>query len=465
METLQINDIDQTFINRYNKPGPRYTSYPTAPEWTEEVNHEALVNQLAALESRPGAPISLYVHIPFCHEICHFCGCHTYTLGNQDFADRYIQAVLNEFRLFASHLPKHHKQAVQLHLGGGTPTFLTVKQLDVLLSGIRSIFKFSDDAELAIELDPRVTSEEQMKLLSGHGFNRVSFGVQDFDPKVQHASNRIQSKEKTRWLYDLCREIGITSVNFDLIYGLPLQTLNGFASTIEEVIRWKPDRIALFSYAHVPWLKPYQRNIAESDLPQPMDKFQLFIQSRRLFLEAGYEQIGMDHFALPGDEISIARKQERLRRNFMGYTVRPESHVVAAGVTAISDLGSCYVQNVKKFNHYMDHTSQGVFPVYRGSLLNDDDLLRRDVIMRIMCNFTLEFAAVEKQYGISFNQHFAAELSELQTMIDDGLIAIDDKRLNVLPLGKIFVRNIAMPFDRYLKLKSQHSGPRFSKTI
>lgn len=451
----------QTLVQRYNRPGPRYTSYPTAPVWQESIQAQALRQKLAQKES-PAALISLYLHIPFCREICHFCGCNTFQQNDANFAKRYVDYMIREIELLASQLPAP-RQTVQMHWGGGTPTFLNESEISRLYHAVTKYFTFMEGAEIAIELDPRVTSHQQAVVLRQLGFNRVSFGVQDNDLKVQQASNRVQPPAVTAALYQSCRDLKFESINFDLIYGLPLQTPESFARTVADVIAWQPDRIALFSYAHVPWLKPFQRKINSAELPPAESKFTTFLQTRERFTQAGYVTIGMDHFARPQDELAKARQQQRLRRNFQGYTVKPPSHVHAIGISGISDLGDLYVQNTKKFNQYYQAIDQGEFAIERGYQLSRNDRIRRQVIMQLMCNFVVDFTAIEKAYELNFKHYFEDELQALQPFIDDQLVELVAHGLQVTELGQLFVRNVAMVFDDHLA-KSSGSNT-FSKTV
>jgi len=452
-------------VQRYNRPGPRYTSYPTAPQWKTQLSQEEVENKFAQLRNdQDPLPLSLYLHIPFCQEICHFCGCTTFQQKPGKVTTGYVDQLCQEIGLVAEKInPK--ASCVQMHWGGGTPTFLSEKEIETILSTIQQHFTFTKDAEIAIELDPRVTTPSQMILLRRLGFNRVSFGVQDFDPEVQKASNRIQSIDVTHKLYQQCRDLQFHGINFDLIYGLPKQSAASFAKTVERVSEWKPDRIALFSYAHVPWLKPFQRNIDEKQLPSADEKFETFLQAREYFFKAGYEPIGMDHFARPTDELSLARRNQKLRRNFQGYTVQPPSHVVALGMSAISDFGDLYWQNAKKLNLYRDALLQHKIPIERGYFLNANDRIRRDVIMQLMCNFVLRFSDIEKRHNLSFSSYFAKELLALQPLQDDGLVTMTSESLSVTELGQLFVRNVAMIFDDHLAQSSPMGGNVYSKTI
>ncbi len=465
MDMTASNEVKRRLIERYHRDGPRYTSYPTAPEWREDVGATAVFERLQQLQQNELAkPISLYIHIPFCEEICHFCACNTFKIGDRAFAENYLEKLKQEIALFAQNI-REPRETIQMHWGGGTPTYLKENEIDSLFNTISQHFSFARDAEIAIELDPRVTSLGQVQLLAKLGFNRVSFGVQDFDPDVQKACNRIQPRDLTKQLYDQCRQLGMSSINFDLIYGLPQQTEQSFAKTVEEVIHWRPDRIALFSYAHLPRKVAYQRRINAAELPDPASKFNIFVQARERFLESGYVQIGMDHFALQNDELAVALQQKKLRRNFQGYTVKPESYIYAMGLSGISDFGNLYVQNFKKFNLYYDRLDQQRFAAHRGVVLGQDDQVRREVITELMCNFELDMRAIATKHNIVFRDYFATELAELEQQAEDGLLQIQESKLEVLPLGKIFIRNIAMVFDAYLRRSRGERQAMFSKTI
>ena len=453
----------KALVKRYDKPGPRYTSYPTVPAW-HDMKPRDLEQKLAITST---APLSLYFHIPFCEQICHFCGCHTFQLSLQKqeaTAIRYIDALISETKLMAEKIAGD-RRVVQLHFGGGTPTFYPSKQLERLFQVIHQAFDIAPDAETAMELDPRVTSNEQVDLLKSWNFNRLSFGVQDFDPKVQKASNRLQSLEQTMALFNYCRQQDFNSINLDLIYGLPEQTETSFTKTVAEVLSWRPERLALFSYAHVPWMKAYQRKINEARLPDLESKFRIFLNSRKAFIDSGYQVIGMDHFALPEDELSIAQTQQALRRNFQGYTTKPESHVVAIGCSAIGDYGDLYVQNHKKFSRYYACIDKHMPATHRGYHLTLDDQIRRKLISAIMCNFCVDIVQLGKSFSIDGMEYFSASLATLDPFIDDGLMTKKDGAIRITSLGQLFVRNIAMHFDAHLQTSQQMSTQTFSRTI
>jgi oxygen-independent coproporphyrinogen-3 oxidase len=353
----------------------------------------------------------------------------------------------------------------QIHLGGGTPTYLQPTQLERLQKMIHDRFDVDAQAEISIEVDPVVTSEDHIRTLRGLGYNRISMGVQDLNPQVQEAVHRVQPEPLTERFYRLCREVGFLSVNMDLIYGLPHQTPQTFAKTVDKLIAWGPDRVAVFNYAHVPWIKPHQKLMPEEALPAPDSKFAMFVDTRRRFEAAGYEAIGLDHFALPGDELAQARRDEVLRRNFMGYTTKPETDILALGVSSISDVGGAYAQNFTRLVHYYRAVEAGELPTHRGVHMSEDDRIRRDVIMDIMCNFVLQKPRIESRYGIDFDVYFAAQEESLASLEDDGLIHREPDRIEVTPLGQLLVRNVAMVFDAYLRPPSESGTPLYSRTV
>jgi oxygen-independent coproporphyrinogen-3 oxidase len=455
-----------SLLRRYDKPGPRYTSYPTAVQFNEEYRAADYRKQLAAVDRHGDRPLSLYLHIPFCESRCTYCGCHVVITRKGEVAEKYLRYLHREIDLLAAALPRR-RTVSQYHWGGGTPNYLTVEQMAALHGKVTEHFKVLPEAEVAIEVDPRVTSREQIALMRECGFNRVSIGVQDFDSDVQAAIDRHQSEEQTEDIYRRCRAAGIPSINFDLIYGLPLQTSDSFTRTMNSVVRLRPDRVAVYSFAYVPWLKPHQKSIPEDSMPSPEMKLRLFCIARETMLAAGYRQIGMDHFALPDDELALAQAGRRLHRNFMGYTVKKGSDMVGVGISAIGDVGNSFAQNAKKLPAYYGYIDDGEFPIERGYLLSKDDRIRRSVITALMCNFHLDRAELEREHSIDFESYFAEELDELRRSdgpVDHGFLKIDAQRLQVVGQGGLFVRNICMTFDRYLR-DAEAGGPTFSRTI
>ena len=452
-------------LQQYDRPGPRYTSYPTAVEFTERFDATAYRERLHGAASETGEPLSLYVHLPFCEARCTYCGCMTIITRKREVAARYLEYLKREIAMLAAEL-NGRRRVVQYHWGGGTPTYLSPGQIEDLHACVAAHFDIDPAGESAIEVDPRVTSAEQLRVLHSLGFNRLSMGVQDFTPEVQEAIGRRQSAALTRDLYDTARAIGFKSINLDLIYGLPRQTTERFERTLSAVIAMRPDRIAVYSYAHVPWLRPHQKGIDTADLPDRTTKFELIGAAIDAFGDAGYDAIGMDHFALPDDDLAVAARERRLHRNFMGYTTRRAGDMLGAGVSAIGDLHGAFAQNVKKLSTYYDALDAGRFPIERGYALSADDLLRRHVITELMCNFYVDRAATSRRFGIAFDAYFDRELAALAAAggpVEHGFLLLDGKRLEVTAQGRLFVRNICMQFDKYLPA---HDGrPVFSRTI
>jgi oxygen-independent coproporphyrinogen-3 oxidase len=457
-------EVTVELLRRYDRPGPRYTSYPTAVEFHAGFDEAAYREHLARAAADRDAPLSLYLHLPFCEERCTFCGCMVIITKKREVAARYLDYLRREIALLAGHL-SGRRRVVQYHWGGGTPTYLSVPQIEALQETVARHFDIQPGAEVAIEVDPRVTSFAQLETLRALGFNRLSMGVQDFTPEVQQAVNRVQGEDETRALFERARALGYVSINIDLIYGLPFQTLDSFGRSVDAVVRMRPDRVAVYSFAHVPWIRGNQRRLRPEDLPSPETKLALFIEARRRFLDGGYQAIGMDHFALPDDELARAAASRTLHRNFMGYTVKPAPDMLGAGVSAIGDVAGAFAQNVKKLSEYYAALDAGRFPVERGYRLSPDDLVRRHVITQLMCNFHLEGEDVSRRFGIDFGSYFGRELSELREgPVADGFLEIDGGRLEVTPRGRLFVRNVCMAFDRYLREKAAGT-PVFSRTV
>ncbi len=454
--------VTPDLLVRFDKPGPRYTSYPTAPEWKEKFGEPEYRLALADAARRPDEPLSVYVHIPFCHERCIYCGCNVVVTEKEGVADQYLSYVERELEMAARALGKR-RDVAQLHWGGGTPTYLDVPQIRRLFGAITRRFRLSADAEIALEVDPRVTSREQLLALRELGFNRVSMGVQDLDLAVQRAITRYQTEAETTGVYEWAREAGFRGINFDLVYGLPFQNLESWQQTVESVIRLRPDRLAVYSYAHVPWIRPHQKWIPQESLPLGRDKFELFAAAREKLLAAGYLAIGMDHFALPEDELSHAVAERRVHRNFMGYTVVPASEMIGFGTSSIGEIGGCYAQNHVKLSRYYESIDQGQLPTARGFSLSQDDLIRRYLIRRLMCDFHLDTRQIEERFNIRYDEYFAAEEAALREFYDTGFLARDNGEIVVLPLGQAFIRNVAMVFDAYLKKPEGHR--QFSRTV
>ena len=458
-------DITADLLSRYDRPGPRYTSYPTAVEFHDGVGESEYLECLAAADALGDAPLSLYMHLPFCAERCLFCGCHTIITQRKDIAAPYLGLLGREIELLAERLP-HRRKFAQLHLGGGTPTYYTPEQLEGLIGGLLRHFTPLPGAELAFEADPRVTTNEHIETLGRLGFNRVSFGVQDLNPDVQEAINRRQTRDQTARLVDHARAHGYRGINVDLIYGLPLQTPESFEKTVDSVIALGPDRAAVYSFAFVPWVKGSQKKIEEDQLPAANVKVQLFAIARERFLAAGYEPIGMDHFARPDDDLAIARREGKLRRNFQGYAVIPGDDVVGLGISAIGDVRGSYVQNEKKLSTYEEAISAGRLPIVRGVRRSPDDEIRRSVIHELMCNFRVDIADVERRYGIDFASYFAPDLALLEPHEREGMVRVSPAAIEATPIGELFVRNLAICFDRFQREKhATDSKPVFSRTV
>ncbi len=462
-ENTEKPKVTAELLARYDRPGPRYTSYPTAPEFNAEFGPDHYAQRLAGASERPGDPLSLYVHLPFCEKRCHFCGCHVVITKRDDVVRKYLDHLKREIAMVAGALGER-RDVLQLHWGGGTPTHLTPEQMRELFEILTTYFHILPEAEVAVEVDPRVTTQAHVDTLIALGFNRLSMGVQDATPDVQTAIGREQTLEETLALHAYSKSKGLSEINIDLVYGLPKQTVEGFRANLETVIGLKPGRVAVYSYAHVPWIRPNQRRIDEGDLPDRDTKFALFAAAVEAFTDAGYLQIGMDHFARPEDELAKARLQGTLGRNFMGYTVKAAPDMVAFGVSGIGEVDGAYVQNVKKLSDYYRMVGEGVYPVEKGFILDKDDYVRRFVIHSLMCNFELEFAQVEERFGVDYHEYFADEDRELTETIEPSFFERRDDRLVILPLGQLFIRNIVMVYDRYLKTMSKDK-PIFSRTV
>jgi oxygen-independent coproporphyrinogen-3 oxidase len=464
MNLLDLSGLTPDLLQRYDRPGPRYTSYPTAPLFNDAFGPAEYLERLRLAAQRVDEPLSMYVHLPFCHERCTFCGCNVVISPRRGPEEDYLDTLERELDLLAEALGPR-RTLNQLHWGGGTPTFLSPEQCERLFGAITSRFPLTPGAEVAIETDPCVTSMDHLSTLARLGFNRISMGLQDTNPEVQRAVKRIQPLELTRDHVDEVRRLGFASVNIDLIYGLPLQTADSFRECVRSVIaELAPDRVACFSYAHVPWIKPHQKQLDETLLPAGWEKFNLFTGAAREFVEAGYAFIGFDHFARPEDELARALSEDRIHRNFMGYTVMPAADQIGVGVTSIGDVAGSYAANIKKLPAYKRGIEAGRLPIERGLMRTAEDELRRAVIHRIICTLRLDFGWVENEYGIDPRVHFADALEQLVPMAEDGLVEIRADGLSVTPRGRFFLRNLCMPFDAYLGAKGP-DGPRFSRTV
>jgi oxygen-independent coproporphyrinogen-3 oxidase len=455
--------FDSALIAKHQRSGPRYTSYPTADRFAENVGADALRARLAKRERNPGAgPWSIYVHLPFCATVCYYCGCNRIVTANISRATAYVDYVVREIALYGDQLGEE-RTVRQMHWGGGTPTFLPFEDMTRLISALRAEFDFLPNAELAIELDPRRIDAAGVARLAHLGFNRMSLGVQDFDADVQAAVNRIQSEEQTLAVIQAARATGFRSVNVDLIYGLPRQTPDGFERTLDKVIRANPDRIALYSYAHLPGLFKAQRQIDEGELPSPGAKLEILGMAISRFTEAGYVYIGMDHFARPDDDLAIAQREGRLQRNFQGYSSYAGCDLLAFGVSGIGALDSLYYQNHRDLATYYHAIDRRELAIARGIELGLDDKLRRGLIQALMCRFEIIRHTVEAEYAIDFDRYFESELTELRSLAEDELVTLDAEGIHVTPRGRFLVRNVAMVFDRYLRDAQQRT--RYSKVI
>ena len=449
---------------KYNQPGPRYTSYPTVPAWTETVGSSDYETSLKNLSTED--PLSLYFHIPFCEKLCHFCGCLKVITQNRSKSAEYIKVLLKELDQVAKLIPAQTRTVSQLHFGGGTPNFLQPEELTQVMTSIRQHFKLLPDGEVAIEMHPRTSTRAFCDNLKTQGFNRISLGVQDFDPKVQQLINRFQDYEMTAEMISYLRSIGFDAFNFDLIYGLPGQCMNTWKKTLQQVLELRPDRLAVYSYAHVPWKAPVQRSFKDSDLPSPELKLELFEVAYKTFTQQGYRLIGMDHFALETDELSLAAQNGSLHRNFMGYSTRASSQQIGVGMSAISYISGNYFQNHKTLKEYYGSLEKGSLATFRGFLLNRDDHIRRAVITQIMCNGSVNYTAFKQQWGIDFLSYFNDEHKRLESFIQDELLVSDAEGIRVIDHGFLFLRNIAMTFDTYLDdIRTKAETPVFSKTV
>ncbi len=457
--------ISPDLLRRFDGNGPRYTSYPTADRFVEAFAADDYVQALKQRRAGPAAmtlSLSLYVHIPFCESLCYYCACNKIITKHHDKADEYLRYLDREINLHTAHLGLGQVLS-QLHLGGGTPTFMSDVQLRALMAMLRRSFSFAPGGEYSIEVDPRTVDVNRLAVLAELGFNRLSFGVQDFDPAVQKAVHRMQPAEQVFALVEAARTQGFESVNVDLIYGLPQQTPESFDRTLAQVTALRPDRVALYAYAHLPERFKPQRRIASAELPPASSKLAMLSQSLAAFDAAGYVYVGMDHFALPDDALAVAKRQGRLHRNFQGYSTQPDCDLIALGVSAIGRVGAIYSQNAKTLEEYYGHLDQGRFPVVRGLALSRDDLLRRAVIMALMCQGQLQFESIELAYLIDFRRYFALELVALSALAEQGLVLLDSSSIQVTANGWFFVRAVAMVFDRYLQ--ADRNRAKFSRII
>ena len=457
--------FDLDLINRYDKTGPRYTSYPTAVQFTEEFGAQDYRNWAFESNNDPlPAPLSLYLHVPFCNTICYYCACNKIVTKDYNKAQAYVQLLKKEIRLQAE-LFDRDRTVLQMHWGGGTPSYLKNEHIKELLDTINSSFNLAGDdgGEFAIEVDPRTVDSDRIHRLRELGFNRISFGVQDFNPEVQDAINRIHSKEQIISVISAARDAGFHSINIDLLYGLPKQTIESFAETIRTTIEVSPDRIAVYNYAHLPEMFKPQRRIEEQELPSPQDKLDMLQQTINMLQDADYVYIGMDHFAKKDDDMVKAQQNGSLYRNFQGYSTNADCDVIAMGITAIGRIGDNYSQNTRDLEQYEAIVTSNEIPVFRGLELEPDDLLRKEVINQLMCYFRLDIKKLETKWGVDFRRYFEHEFTRLHEMEKDGLIKISEEHIDVLPAGRLLARSVCMEFDRYLQEKEMQQ--RFSKVI
>lgn len=458
---MTFRGVTLDLLHRYNVPGPRYTSYPTAPAWREDfgpAEYEKILGESAGSSS---LPLSLYVHLPFCERLCYFCACTVVITANHSVEGSYLSALEREIAWVSERAGKE-RRVVQIHWGGGTPTYFSSKGLERLAGALRGAFSFAPDAEVGVEVDPRVTSTEQLETLRRLGFNRLSLGVQDFDTRVQKAINRIQPYEETRQLVEAARGLGFDGINMDLIYGLPHQTPESFSITADAVLAIGPDRLAVYSYANVPWLKKHQK-LLEPALPDDGTKFEIFRAALERFTAAGFEYIGMDHFARPDDELARARRDRTLHRNFQGYTTKAGTDLIGFGMSAIGSIGAAYVQNRRELPAYRSAVESGGPAVFRGFRLSPDDRLRRTVIGNLLCHGVVVKREIEEAYGIAFDEYFAEALERLSPCEEDGLVERTRDEVRATSLGRVFLRNLAMPFDAHLEASAER--PVFSRTL
>jgi oxygen-independent coproporphyrinogen-3 oxidase len=456
-------NIDLNKIKKYDRPGPRYTSYPTAPQFNENFRQEQFLDEIIKTNYGENLPeLSLYYHLPYCDTLCYFCGCNMIITRNRDRVKEYIKYLKKEIDMVRTYILPERKVA-QLHWGGGTPTHLNPDEIDDLISFINKSFQFTSDAEEGCEIDPRGLTREHIEALRSGGFNRISMGVQDFNEKVQKATNRIQPEDITRQTVQWVRELDFHSINLDLIYGLPFQSVPTFEETVDKIIDISPDRIAVFNYANVPWLKKHQALIHPEDLPAPEEKLQILKMTIEKLTSAGYVFIGMDHFAKPDDELAIALRDKKLYRNFQGYSTHAGTDLYAMGITAISQIRDIYSQNFKTEKEYYNELDKEKFPIAKGYKLNNDDIIRRRVIMKLMCDFELDTKKIEKEFDIIFNEYFKWGLNNLKEIIDDELVTVSKDKIHVTEMGRLLIRNIAINFDGYIERKEDTA--KYSRTI
>lgn len=455
-------NIPADFVEKYNQPGPRYTSYPTVPAWKQAFGDAEYREALQELATRPGDELALYLHLPFCAKHCFYCGCNALVSREKNAVEVYLDRVEKELAMVTA-LIGTNRRVVQFHWGGGTPNYLSDTEVNRALSMFRGAFDIAPGAEVSLEVDPRIATPEQVAFLRSAGFNRISLGVQDFEESVQVAIGRKQGRERTLGVYQGCRDAGFPGVNVDLVYGLPGQTRESFARTLKEIIGLAPDRVACFSYAHVPWVRPLQNKVDTTKMMNGFEKFGLFQLTVDMFQAAEYDWIGIDHFAKRDDELSVALRNRALHRNFMGYATKPAPHMLAFGMSGIGDVCDRFAQNDAELDPWGAAIDAGRLPIVKGHKLTDDDRMRRLVILNVMCNLELPWALTERAFGAPADRLLAGELAALPPLVEDGLVAADDRGLQITEKGRYFVRNVAMIFDAYLA--GAGDKPLFSRTV
>ena len=461
-----FNEIDLEILKKYNQPGPRYTSYPTAPLFSADFTAADFTEEIISTNAgtHKAADLSLYFHFPFCESLCYFCGCNMMVSRDRRLIREYNEYLKKEIETLAPLISKKRRVS-QMHWGGGTPSYLTPDEILDVGEFIKSKFDFAEDVEASVEIDPRGLTFEHLKAFRRCGFNRISLGVQDFNPVVQETINRIQPEDITRQTIVWARELGFRSINLDLIYGLPFQTLESFRQTVETVIDISPDRIAVFNYAHVPWLKKHQNIFKTETLPSPDERLFILKQTIEQLVGSGYEYIGLDHFAKPTDELAIAQHDNTLYRNFQGYSTKAGCDVYAFGVSAISQFENIYAQNLKNLKDYYGKVETGAAATNVGYRMTADDHIRKETIMQLMCHLQIDKRSIEQRFGIDFEDYFAADLDKLDTFISDGLLENNSERIFIKGAGKLIIRNVAMCFDAHLAAMTKVNKPVFSKTV
>lgn len=460
----QFKNIDLDFLKKFDKPGPRYTSYPTAPMFSDSFTSNDFRNEILRTNALDNPnDLSLYFHFPFCDTLCYFCGCTMLVTHDRNKIDSYNQYLKKEIDLITSLISKNRK-VTQLHWGGGTPSYLSPDQIKDIGLYVRERYNFASDIEASVEIDPRDLTKDHMKAFSDSGFNRMSMGVQDFNEKVQKAVNRIQSEKITRDAVNWGRELGFKSINLDLIYGLPYQTYDSFSATLDKAIDISPERFAIFNYAHVPWLKKHQHVIPENELPSPEQKLQILKMTIEKLTNAGYWYIGMDHFAKPDDELTLAQKNKTLYRNFQGYSTRAGCDVYAFGMSSISQFDNIYAQNMKELNSYYSRLDSNKFATHLGYVMTEDDHIRKFTIMNLMCHLEIDKTLIEEKFKINFDDYFSGSIQKLKLFVDESFVTIKNDKIKVVELGKLIIRNIAMCFDAYLE-DMVKDKPIFSRTV